>query len=93
MEIEKIKLRKKLREEYSDVFLKEVILILKLGNDFKFTEKTKVIINDEQKNRLKQCCEKNKEQRIAANKLYGPSKSWNIKWAYDVLLNYFNLEL
>ena len=78
-----------------DDFLKEVVSTLKLG-DFRFTKETmntKVDISDEVKQKLKRLCVENKNERVRFNELYGPSKTKNVDWGYDVIAKYFNLQL
>ena len=85
----------KTKEQLSDDFLKEVVSVLELG-DFIFTKETmntKVDISDEVKQKLKQLCGENKDERIRYNEFYGPNKTMNVDWSYEVMGKYFNLYL
>jgi len=85
----------KTNEQLSDNFLKEVVSVLELG-DFRFTKETmntNVDISDDIKRKLKQLCNENKDERIRYNEFYGPNKTMNINWSYDVMTKYFNLYL
>ena len=85
----------KTKEQLTDDFLEEVVSVLELVY-FRFTKKTmntKVGINNEIKQKLKRLCCENKDERIRYNEFYGPNKTMNVDWSYEVMGKYFNLYL
>ena len=81
--------------QLSDIFLDKIVSVLEIGN-FRFTKETmntKITIDDVVKRKVEQMCNENKEDRIRYNKSYAPNKNMNINWSYDVMKNYFNLDL
>ena len=83
----------------SDRFLKDVVRILGLGKDFIFlkeTQHTKVKVGDFQMAKLKDLCDKNFAYRLKfneINEIEDKAERKNVNWSYEVILDYFNLNI
>lgn len=94
--MEKSKKIEKVKEELSDQFLTEVVSILGLPKNFRFTNETMgsvVDISDNQIEKIKELCVENEKNRIEYNKKDDRVVTMNSKWSYEVIENYFNKKL
>ena len=90
------------RPELSDDFLRQVVNILNLPNNFRYsldTMHTTVNVTSLQKSELKRLCDKNRDMIITHNgirdnepiRLAKVSDIYFSNWSYGVLKNYFDI--
>lgn len=89
---------KRMEDKNDDIFLKNLIKILGLSEDFKFNEETKntKISSSIDINQLQKLCENEEERRRAFNKIAEEkflTLRKNINWPYEITESFFNIKL